>query len=217
MTLTFDLKRNRGHLLTMTNLLTKYEDCRLNDTQVIDPKPLNQQRAITPKIWCAELCFLCTALLLNMIYPPMKFQDDTWNNFWVMLRTKIMYENQRRAITPKIWWAKLCFLCTALLLNEIYLPMKFQDDTWNTFWVMLRTKIKYENQRRAITPKIWRAELWFLCTALLLNEIYPPMKSHDCTSHTFWVMLRTKCGLRTDGRTDRQVQNNIPPLLRRGA
>ena len=27
-----DLKRNRRHLLTMTNLPTKYEDCRLNDT-----------------------------------------------------------------------------------------------------------------------------------------------------------------------------------------
>ena len=26
-----DLKRNRGHLLTMTNLPTKYKDCRLNN------------------------------------------------------------------------------------------------------------------------------------------------------------------------------------------
>ena len=42
---------------------------------------------------------------------------------------------------------------TALPLNEIYPPMRFQDDTWNTFRVMLRKKNKYENQQRAITPK----------------------------------------------------------------
>ena len=132
----------------------------------------NQQRAITHKIWWAEFWFLCTALLLNKINPPMRFQGDTLYTFWVMLRTKIKYENQQRAITPKIWWAELWYLCTALLLNEIYPPMRLQDDTWNAFRVILQTKIKYENQQRAITPKIWWAELWFLFTALLLNEIY---------------------------------------------
>jgi hypothetical protein len=33
--------------------------------------------------------FLCTVLLLNMIYQPMKFQVDTSNTFWDMLRTKM--------------------------------------------------------------------------------------------------------------------------------
>jgi len=37
---------------------------------------------------------------------------------------------------------------------------------------MLRTKLKNENKQRAITPKIGSFELWFLCPALLLNEIY---------------------------------------------
>jgi hypothetical protein len=41
---------------------------------------------------------------------------------------------------------------------------------------MARTKIKYENQQRAITQKIRNAEYRFLCTALFLNEIYHPMK-----------------------------------------
>jgi hypothetical protein len=40
------------------------------------------------KCW-VELSFLSTALLLNMIYPPMKFQVDTSNTFWDMLRTKM--------------------------------------------------------------------------------------------------------------------------------
>jgi len=39
-----------------------------------------------------------------------------------------------------------------------------------------------------------------LCTALLLNEIYLPMKFHVAL-HSFKVMLRTKKG-RTDGRVD---------------
>ena len=49
---------------------------------------------------------------------------------------------------------ELLLLCTALLLNEIYLPMKFQVDALHNFEVMLRTKLKYENKQRAITPKV---------------------------------------------------------------
>jgi hypothetical protein len=46
------------------------------------------------------------------------------------------------------------------------------------FLVMLWTKIKHEKQQRAITEKVCRVELSFLCAALLLNEIYPPMEFH---------------------------------------
>ena len=42
-------------------------------------------------------------------------------------------------------------MCTANLLNEIYQPMKFQDNISYTLGVMLRTKIKCEIQQRAIT------------------------------------------------------------------
>ena len=86
------------------------------------------------------------------------------------------YENQQRAITKKILQAELWFLCTALLLNEIYMYMQLEVNTSKTFGVMLRTRIKYENQQRALTPKILQAELWFLRTALPLNEIYLCMK-----------------------------------------
>ena len=43
---------------------------------------------------------------------------------------------------------------------------------------MLRTKFKYENIQRAITQKLSKRELWFLCTALGLDEIYP-LKSFE--------------------------------------
>jgi hypothetical protein len=60
----------------------------------------------------------------------MKFHVDISKAFWVMLWTKINFEKLQREITQKL---ELSFLCTALLLNEVYLPMKFQVDTSNTF------------------------------------------------------------------------------------
>jgi hypothetical protein len=62
-----------------------------------------------------------------------------------MARTKIKYENEQRAITQKIRNAEYLFLCTALLLNELYHPMKFQVHSFHTLEEMARTKIKFEN------------------------------------------------------------------------
>jgi hypothetical protein len=61
-------------------------------------------------------------------------------------------------------------------LYEIYQPMKFQAHNIYKSLEMAQTKIKYENQQRAIIQKIKNAEYRFLCTALLPNEIYHPMK-----------------------------------------
>jgi len=69
-----------------------------------------------------------------------------------MLWTKFKYDNKQRAITTKNF--ALWFLSTALLLNEIYLPMKFHIDALHNFLVMLWTKFKYENEQRAITKKV---------------------------------------------------------------
>ena len=44
---------------------------------------------------------------------------------------------------------------------------------------MHRTKVKCENKQRAITKKKSKQELWFMCTALPLDEIYPPTKFHN--------------------------------------
>ena len=62
-----------------------------------------------------------------------------------MARTKLKYENKQRAITQKLRNAEYQFLCTALLLNETYHPMKFQVHGFYTLGEMARTKIKYEN------------------------------------------------------------------------
>ena len=44
---------------------------------------------------------------------------------------------------------------------------------------MLLTKFKYENKQRAITQKLSKQELPFMCTALPVDEIYPPTKFHN--------------------------------------
>jgi hypothetical protein len=100
---------------------------------------------MTQKIRNAEKRFLCTALFLNEICHPMKFQVHSLYIFGEMARTKIKYENQQRAITKKIRNAEYRFLCTALFLNEIYHPMKFQGHSFYTLGEMAWTKIKYEN------------------------------------------------------------------------
>ena len=57
---------------------------------------------------------------------------------------------------------------------------------------MLWTKIKYENKQRAITQKLSKQELWFMCTALPLDEIYPPREYHNQSKYSFGDMHQTK-------------------------
>ena len=96
-----------------------------------------------------------------------------------MLRTKFKYENKQRAITQKLSKQELQFKCTALPLDEIYPPTKFHNHSLYRFGDTLWTKFKYENKQRTLTKKLSKRELWFLCTALPLDEIYPPTKFHN--------------------------------------
>ena len=57
---------------------------------------------------------------------------------------------------------------------------------------MLRTKFKYEYKQRAITKKLSKQELQFMCTALPSDEIYSPTKFHNHSKYSFGDMLRTK-------------------------
>ena len=95
-----------------------------------------------------------------------------------MHRTKVKYENKHRAITKIKSKQELWFMCTALSVDDIYSPTKFHNHTKYSFGDMLRTKFKYENKQTAITQKLSKQELWFMCTALPLDEIYPPTKFH---------------------------------------
>ena len=57
------------------------------------------------------------------------------------------------------------------------------------------TKVKFESKQRAITQKKKKKskqELWFMCTALPLDEIYQPTKLHNHSKYSFGDMHRTK-------------------------
>jgi len=171
--------------------------------------------------WCNLMKFWTTiALSKNVTNAPKGALTPNLKNVEVTVQNKNYFIVENSLDKIKVWKINkeqklqkyyAWFLSTSLLLNEIYLPMKFQVSSLNTFWVILRTKFKNENEQRAITLKVWSFELWFLCTALLLNEIYLPMKFHVDALHSFKVMLRTKKG-QTDGRTDGQVDYYMPPF-----
>ena len=57
---------------------------------------------------------------------------------------------------------------------------------------MHQAKFKYEKKQRAITQRLSKQELQFMCTALPLDEIYPPTKFHNHSKYSFGDMHRTK-------------------------
>ena len=52
--------------------------------------------------------------------------------------------------------------------------------------------MKKKKKQRAITQRLSKQELRFMCTALPLDEIYPPTKFHNHSNYSFGDMHRTK-------------------------
>ena len=65
-----------------------------------------------------------------------------------MHRTKLKYENKQRAITQKLRKQELRFMCTALPLDEIYLPTKFHNHSLYSLGDKHQTKFKYEKKKK---------------------------------------------------------------------
>jgi hypothetical protein len=84
-----------------------------------------------------RLSFLCAALFLNKIYPPVTFQFDTSNTFLDKLQTKvwkISKDNNSKIIKGRV-------LILIVLAKSIPSPHKrFHVDISKAFWDMLRTK-----------------------------------------------------------------------------
>ena len=70
-------------------------------------------------------------------------------------------------------------MSTAQPLDEIYPAIKFHNPSWYSLGDMHHTKFKSEKKKRAIAQNLKMQELQFICTALPLDEIYPPMKFHN--------------------------------------
>ena len=98
-----------------------------------------------------------------------------------MLRTKIKCKfKKKKGNNSKLKKQELRFMCNAHALYEIYPPKKFHNHRLYSLGKMHRTKFKYEKKnQRAITKKLSKQELRFMCTALPLDEIYLPTKFHN--------------------------------------
>ena len=101
--------------------------------------------------------------------------------------------NKKRAITQNLGKQELRFICTALPLDEIYPPTKFHNHNFYSLGDMHQTKFKYKKkQQRAITQRLSKQELWFMCTALPLDKIYPLAKFHNHSNYSFGDMHLAK-------------------------
>ena len=96
-------------------------------------------KVITPKIYKAELWFLCMTHLLIVLYNCMKFHSNCFNGCQLTERTRNSIANDQRIITPKISKAMLWFLCTTHCLIKLYKCMKFQPNSFNSVQLTKRT------------------------------------------------------------------------------
>ena len=63
-------------------------------------------------------------------------------------------------------------------------------------------------KQRAITQKLNKQELQFICTVPPLHKIYPPTKFHNHSKNSFWDMHRTKLKYESKQRAITQKQLN---------
>jgi hypothetical protein len=103
--------------------------------------------------------------------------------------------NEQRAITPKIGIRWLLFLFTSILRSEIIYVHSFKMIPVIVLKLNSRKILKCKNEQRAITSNLGKAELWFFCTAFLVNEIYIPTNFIVNTFRGLSVMSRksSKC------------------------
>ena len=154
--------------------LKSFNGCQL--TEGTQNSIANDQREITPKISKAELWFLCMTHCLIVLYNCMKFHFNSFNGCQVTERTRNSIANDQREITPKISKAELWFFCMTHCLIVRYKCMKFQPNSFNSVRLTEQTRNSIANDQKENTPKISKAELWFLCMTHRLNVLYKCMK-----------------------------------------
>ena len=106
----------------------------------------------------------------------MKFYLNSFNGCQLTEWTRNSIANDQREITPKISKAELWFLCMTHCLIVLYNCMKFHLNSFNGCQLTELTRNSIANDQREITPKISKAELWFLCNTHHLKGLYKCMK-----------------------------------------
>ena len=102
----------------------------------------------------------------------MRFRLNSFNGCQFTERTRNSIANDQRVITPKTSKAELWFLCMTHRLIVLHNCMKFHFNSFNGCQVTERTQNIISNDQREITPKISKAELWFLCMTHCALQVY---------------------------------------------
>ena len=109
---------------------------------------------------------------------------------------KMIKFNVEKAITPKESKPKLRFICSARCLMVLYIGVTFRVNITNGIRVMERAKeygiMAMFNVRRAITQKVGKSELRFMCSPRCLIVLYIGVKFYKNISNGITVMERTR-------------------------
>ena len=108
----------------------------------------------------------------------MKFNLNSFNGCQLTEWTQNSIANDQREITPKLSEAELWYLCMIHCLIVLNNCMKFHLNSFNGCQLTEWTRNSIANDQREITPKISKAESWFLCMTHRLVMLYNCMKFH---------------------------------------
>ena len=127
-----------------------------------------------------------------MLYNCLNFHLNSFNGCQVTERTPNSIVNDQREITPKVYKAELWFLCMTHRLIVLYNCMKFHFNSFIGCQVTERTRNSIANDQREITPKISKAELWFLYMTHCLIVRYKCMKFQPNSFNSVQLTERTQ-------------------------
>ena len=122
----------------------------------------------------------------------MKLSLNSCNGCQVTEQTRNSIANDQREITPKIYKAELWILCMTHRLIVLYSCMKFHFNSLNGCQVTERTQNSIANDQSEITPKLSKAELWFLSLTHCLIVHYKCMKFQPNSFNSVQLTERTR-------------------------
>ena len=122
----------------------------------------------------------------------MKFELNSFNGCQLTEQTRNSIANDQREIIPKIPKAELWFLFMTHRLIVLYNCMKFYLNSFNGCQLTERTRNSIANDQREITPKISKAELWFMCMTHCLIVRYKCMKFQSNSFNRLQLTERTR-------------------------
>ena len=127
-----------------------------------------------------------------------RYPANAVNYFHILLTGKKTL--QSKVITPKRYKAELWFLYMTHRIIVLCSCMKFLLNSFNGCQLTERTRNSIANDQREITPKIYKAELWFLCMTHRLIVLYNCMMFHLNSFNWCQLTQRTRNSIANDQR-----------------